>query len=336
MQRSSPSRTSDAPPATRRAALELLDREQANVRAAIDHALVVGEIDVAASLGSGMAWFWYVRGRFQEGREWLEKIERTGAAEDGIRAQLLNRLGILAEEQGDLEAATRALELSLELRRRNGDPPSIFATLNNLGLALTHLSRLDEAELAFRECLQIGAAGGLDTSTPYAGLGIVAFARGDLLGAAELLERAKGLSRPNDRRGLGVILVNLGSVLAALGETDRGWTCCDDALEIFEELGDPVGQALTLLNVAELLASTDSAKEALRILAASRAGLRELGFALDPFNEAQINRIDGLLREGLSPDELPMLGEIGARLDLSEAVATARSIRTTLLASTRR
>jgi predicted ATPase/serine/threonine protein kinase len=117
-----------------------LDLELENMRAAAASALA-GTADplIAVKLIVALSKFWILRGHVREGRRLVEAALALPAVQASPMGQAyaLYTGAILAENQGDHEAAARMLERCLALRRSLGNPVDTAATLSTL--ALTHL-----------------------------------------------------------------------------------------------------------------------------------------------------------------------------------------------------
>ena len=161
------------------------------------------------------------------------------------RAQMLVRIGYLDLADGDVEAARRAFEPALEMRRRLRDRRGVGLVLSGLAMASTVAGdheeaerlvgeardlfrragdrwglvnalwraadlgiarrRLDEAEAALRNALDVLAAARLDRWIGHtlAGLGELALLRGDPgLAARHFAEARQRYAVKDDRRGI--------------------------------------------------------------------------------------------------------------------------------------
>jgi tetratricopeptide (TPR) repeat protein len=123
-------------------------------------------------------------------------------------------LGALYQREGRLEEARASLDRALGLRP--GDLPALV----RLGRVEVDLGRLDEAERRFEAALGLTAAGGAGedagAAAALAGLGRVAFERGDPRRAIERLERALAL-----QPGATSLHHQLGLAYRAAGELER-------------------------------------------------------------------------------------------------------------------
>src|SRR5215207_4315472 len=86
--------------------LDLLEREQANLRSAIDWLRDEGQLEEALRLGGALWRFWWLRGDIDEGRYQLESLlAQAVTVEPAVRAKALNGAGVLAESRGDWDTA---------------------------------------------------------------------------------------------------------------------------------------------------------------------------------------------------------------------------------------
>lgn len=125
--------------------------------------------------------------------------EALGIIEDTIPRvrdpELLARFkfqrGTVLERLGRLSDAAESLTSALADFRQLGERSAISLTLNNLGLTLTHVGRLDEAEPYLREAFELGVElgdSGLDGTEHN--IGQLEFFRGDIPAALEWLQRS--------------------------------------------------------------------------------------------------------------------------------------------------
>jgi predicted ATPase len=117
--------------------LQRLEREYANLRAALEWALERGETELGVWFGGALAEFWYVSGHLSEGRRWLEAAlaSSSDAPPTPARAKALARAGWIAWEQGDYARSVALSQESLALSRELEDEAGAVAALSNLGWA---------------------------------------------------------------------------------------------------------------------------------------------------------------------------------------------------------
>ena len=112
-----------------------LERERDNLRAAMAWLLGRGELEEAARLGWALWLFWWVRGRFTEGRSWMEEaLAKRSAMPATARARALFVAGMMADGQADRRSAEPLIEESLRLFRDLGDKLGHGCALGSAGL----------------------------------------------------------------------------------------------------------------------------------------------------------------------------------------------------------
>jgi len=115
--------------------LQRLEREQDNMRAALHWAIEHSEVEFAQRMAGALQPFWFRRGRWSEGRRWLEDslaMESSSTLNQSIRANVLYGAGMLARFQGDFARARMLCEQSLALYRTLADQTGVLKTLAQL------------------------------------------------------------------------------------------------------------------------------------------------------------------------------------------------------------
>jgi predicted ATPase/DNA-binding CsgD family transcriptional regulator len=131
--------------------LQRLEREQDNIRAALHWAIEHSELEFAQRMAGALQPFWFRRGRWSEGRRWLEDslaMESGPALNQSIRANVLYGAGMLARFQGDFARARMLCEQSLALYRSLADQTGVLKTLAQL-CRITRFQVDQEAMKAF-------------------------------------------------------------------------------------------------------------------------------------------------------------------------------------------
>jgi predicted ATPase/DNA-binding XRE family transcriptional regulator len=266
------------------AALARLDRERANLYAALGWCVETGEATMAMRLAGALGLYWEVRGLIGEGRAWFERVlavadaqgavqERAGDAPASagttwrsLRARAVNGAGALAMWHGDYPAATVRLEEALAIRRELGDERAIAASVNNLG-----------------------------------GLALLV---GDYRRARALWEETLLLRvRVGEPRGVALAQLNCGIIAHRQGRSRqaRGWLVTAEAA--FETLGDQAMRALALAGRGEALRQRGAVADARAALTEGLALARSVGRAnaviLALSRLGELARLEGQVDEGL-------------------------------------
>ena len=146
---------------------ERLDREKDNSRSAL-YWLVENNVEAAAQLASGLFWFWHTYCYWREGREWYDRLLKSGMdAHDqksltpAMRAQVLYEAGWLAIDEMDTNQARSMSEQSLALYRNLGDKGGMAMALNTLGWIAYYLNEYSRARKLAEESLTLFREAGL-------------------------------------------------------------------------------------------------------------------------------------------------------------------------------
>ncbi len=136
---------------------EWLDRlaiEHSNLRAALRWALANQPTERGARLGIALWRFWYIRGYYDEGWQWLQRllslVEQTEQ-----RANLLYGQGQLARRRGASAEAADCFSASLALFRTLEDPRGIASALRGLGFIHYYRGEDEKARPLFEEALTL-------------------------------------------------------------------------------------------------------------------------------------------------------------------------------------
>jgi predicted ATPase len=164
--------------------MERLDREEANLRAALAWSKADSNaVQTGLRLVGALAFYWSLRDSVREGRTWLEgMLERTdGSDRSAARGQALLGAGWLAWAEGDYAAASPRAEEGLSIAREMGDKRGIGTVEWLLGLvrmgqrnSAAALPLLEESRTLFQE---LGDVSGEALSLYF--LGMAAYFSGD-------------------------------------------------------------------------------------------------------------------------------------------------------------
>ncbi|HEY8121861.1 MAG TPA: tetratricopeptide repeat protein [Myxococcota bacterium] len=283
--------------------LERLEREHDNLRAALTGALE-GRIPELALRLSGALWFyWYQRGYWTEGREWLERaLERDGSAPPRLRAQALYGVADLARHQDQTDEAFAACEDALALFRDSGDDAGVARVLSQQGYIHEVRGDTEEAARALAEALAVfRRVGDLERiSFTLVGLGALAHLAGDLTSARAHYEESLELGRKlGDANGTATALVNLGEVVQQQGDAERAAALYGESLALYARLGHLVAIAYCLEQIGSLDAHAGRPERAARLLGNAAALRSEIGAPIQAFNRRRYDEELATLRAAL-------------------------------------
>jgi predicted ATPase/DNA-binding SARP family transcriptional activator len=275
--------------------LERLEREEANLRAALDWIRERGDAEPGLRLVTALELYWFTRGRSREGCDQiLGVVALPGSARfPARRAEALNCVAFLARG-GDEALAYRASVESRSLARSAHDHKGEADALANLGYLAFQQGDLAEAQVLFGECLGINQA--LDNRQGIADalsfLSLIALERNDLETARRLSEEGLAIWEAlGDRQGTIWARNRLARILAGQGEDARAFDALVTSLAVAREIDFPKGISRVLDGLAHLALSRDAYHLATALATAAAAVREEAGLWLPVFEQTELSRL---------------------------------------------
>ncbi|WP_062993238.1 protein kinase domain-containing protein [Nocardia anaemiae] len=193
--------------------LARLDREQPNLRAALELSLSEDSADSADAglrTANALFGFWSFRGRYDEGRRWLDRaLANPDAGSIYDRVKALEAGVVMATAQQDLRSAASLLEQARALAEQDPTP-------------------MNQALIAYSD-------------------GMLALYRDDPARAVSFFERAVEAFSSNKRGYLYIsALMLLGWAFAAQGDIPRAIDCNEEILSITAECGESLYRSTAL------------------------------------------------------------------------------------------
>lgn len=224
------------------------------------------------------------------------------ARDDAAQADALSMLGEVYTALEDWERARASYEAAARLRHQAGDTRGEAEAACALSRALTGLGDFDEAKKSAQSALD--AAHTLsDTrleARALSALGHAHYFGEHLQEARRDLERAAALAPPDDVRTRAETLLELGWADSEAGELERAFARFNEALPLWEKLGDPAGQARTLTALGRALTFRGELQNALEH---HRRALRIADAAGDVETQAVAHNNIGYFHESLGQHE---------------------------------
>ncbi len=310
------------------AALDRLEQDHDDLRAAIGWALESGDLSTAVGLAGGLWRFWQKRGYLAEGLTQLERVLALAGpdAPDELRLVAHEAHGGLAYWLGDQERARASYQEVVDIRRRQGDPRALAQALYDLAFTYLFRAQLEEGEAILEE-----AGGLMERLGDELGLARVRWARANLewttgdpgrvpSARAYALMALETFEREDDR-----FMTAWATYTAALGslvEHDRpeARRLLTRSLRLFQEAGDVSGYTLVLDSVAALLDQEGDPRTAARLAGQVTTLEKTTGTGLNPLNRGYYDHHP----ERLAAD--PATADAyadGARMAVDDAVALA-------------
>lgn len=259
-----------------------LEAEHDNLRAALEYCRDLGDdCESGMRLAGTLAQFWYMRGFWSEGRDWVEGMLQQGHGQISKgHAKALFGAGILAWIQDDYRKARPLLEKSIVFWQELGDEEFYFVTLLVLGSVLGTMGEYESGKTILEECLEYFLrAGPLDSAVfCMAYLSRNAFEQEDYAAARTLSERCLALARDLDHHwGSAFALTQLSLVAEKEGDYYRALTVGNESLTVSYQISNPRGVARSQLVLALIACRQSQFVEAATYLKESGRLFQELG-----------------------------------------------------------
>ena len=262
--------------------LNRLETEHDNLRAALEWSLGNRKEEEGLRIAGGLWWFWYVRGYWSEGIDWLEKTA-TGAkdASATVRARALNGAGFLEGlSQFNVGRALELGEESLSLARETGDKEIIAVSLRILGFGTIAQRDYDRGRALLEESLSLSREVGDKWSVAFMLLvfGTGGLAQGDYGRRVELGEESLTLFREmGDKWGIAGSLLYLGNTALIEGNHERAVELIEESLSLSRQLGSKGSINWSLLYLGRVALFQGDYDRAVELLEENLTLSRELG-----------------------------------------------------------
>ncbi len=262
--------------------LDRLEREHANLRAAMEWTLETGQIETEVRLAGALWRFLYLSDYLGNGQPWIERavaLLRTSESmvPASIQANALNASAALAALRNEYPIALESTAESLQIFRRIGDRVGIATTLALHGAIARFQGDLAAAVVCGEESLalfrDLGNRWGIAVSLSF--LAAVAEQQGDYRRAEALRTEELAVRRELGHPwGIARILLDLGSLALRQDDPERANALLLNGLALRRDMGDRSGIAVAVEKLASVAAVRGAAEQAAR-LSGMAAALRE-------------------------------------------------------------
>ncbi|HEX8683161.1 MAG TPA: tetratricopeptide repeat protein, partial [Ardenticatenaceae bacterium] len=262
--------------------LKRLEAEYDNLRGALEWSLTETDApELALHLSRLLFWYWYFRGRFEEGRNWLTRAldHDKQAAPTMARAVALYCAGTLAWFTGEAQEAHDYLQASVAISRHLGEKWVLAMCLGILGVDAVRRYGYDRAQALHAESIglltEIGAKWSLGWA--YFWQGLSAGRANDPAGRAALEQSVAIWREVRDPWALAVAEMGLAEAAYHTGDYEAARASLDDVLPTFREMGDKWLMAHSLMMLGGVALSHGNHEHAEALYAESLALRRDLG-----------------------------------------------------------
>ncbi len=315
------------------AALDRLEAEHDNLDTALTWSLETG---AAAPAGDGeravlglrlvqaLTAFWHQHGHATEGRRWLQRAMGLASAPSGEPlARVAHGLGMMLEQQGELEDAIPLFERSLAICRELGNRDRQANELNSLGITHGYIGNLDTARSMLDESIAISREIGSDfrLAAALTNLGILETSAGNLDRATQVLKEALALDqKQGDLLGLAMDRHALMMVSLRAGRTREARDLLSATLDFAASSGNTEILAATLELSACVAAELGNGLRAARLAGAAEAVRRLAGMPIVEFDAVRLERFLAPARAAVARREWDAELAVGRALTQQQAV----------------
>jgi len=298
--------------------------EHDNLRAALGGALAHGDIEPALRLCAALYRFWANDGRYEEGRQWLERvIERAPPVASVPRGHALIGLGVMLFFQGDYQAAAATWEHALRVFHDVSDVRGTAYAHGNLGLVADATGDYPRALAEYEAALELFRQ--LDDRTYISFMthnsGLIAYFQGDYQRARALF--TESLSMVEDENSRALTLGNLSLVALAEGRLDQALALQRDAFANWRHVTNLPWLPRGLEHFALIAIASGDPAHGARLFGAAATERARIGGS-QPDNDRAINeRAIAQAQAALGEDAFSRLWADGETLSLPDAVALA-------------
>jgi predicted ATPase/DNA-binding SARP family transcriptional activator len=229
------------------AALDQMDAEKPNFRAALDAAGQLADPVSALRIAGALGRYAYLRGHYAEVRRWLDVAVAFAAAgssvaepHDALRARALFGSGRLAHLQCDYGPAVERLDAALALYQALADSAGTAATLQALGSVAREQGEYARSAQLHAAGLELARAVGDKRAEASARgyLGFASWLQGDMARAeAECRVALSDFRNLGDAEGIAWSLLSLGVIARCGGDLPGSAAFLEESLALAESIG---------------------------------------------------------------------------------------------------
>lgn len=237
--------------------LAQLERDHANVRAALEWAAANAQVEIGFRLLSELWRFWWLHGYLNDGIGWFTRflaLRKTTRADvpSELYGKVLRGHVVLLSAMGSYDEALASCTEAIALQRGLGDDVGLGASLTSLGVICQFRGEYARAEEAHGESLAIRTRIGDDAgvATSLSNLSSVAYSQNDLARAAELGGDSVAIYRRlGHKSGLAHALTKLGLVASSEHEYRRAEEFFNESLRVQRAIGNTGSIMYSLVNL---------------------------------------------------------------------------------------
>jgi predicted ATPase/class 3 adenylate cyclase len=302
-----------------------LDREDRNLRAAIDFALANDEPDLGLRI-LGACWRWFQqRGRLREARAPLgQLLARPSRGDVRVRIAGLAAAGGLAYWMNDFPAARAAYEERIALAATTGDPILLADAHYDIGFLSMVAQEGELLRHHEQTALDLYTAAGHEAGVIRArqALVLAVFLAGEYETARDLENQNLAAFRgAGSHFQIADSMTLLSAIHWRLGEPASSWTRMTDGLRFFGEIDSASGLARVLGMAAIIQLSVGDPELGARVAGATYRLVRDKGVMLAPVKVLHLPDPADLAAERFGAERAAELLAEGEAIPIAEVIA---------------
>lgn len=308
--------------------LERVEREHDNLRAALEWSRSEeGGTETALRLTGALYWFWFLRGHWSDGRQWLEvALARSRDTPSFALSKIFRGAAHLAWRQGDYGRATALCQEGLVICRDVGDQEGNARLLSFLGTLMVFAGDYVRATGPLNESLGLCEVLGNKWigSANYVWLAVAARYQNDYASATAFAEKSLAYAKDSgDRWRIARALRILGILALHQGDFERAAGCHKESLILSREMGDRLGVQEGLEGLAGVVTARGNYEQAARLFGAAEALRIALGLHRPPLDQTEYARRVASTRTALKPAGFAAAWAHGAEMTPEQAIEYA-------------
>jgi len=310
-----------------KAGLARLNADYDNIRAVLGWTSKT-DVEMGLGLAGAMCRFWYMRGYWEEGRQWLDTMLSAPDAHDFTtpRVKALNEAALLAGKRDDLAASRSFAEEALALSRVTGDRCETASALNCLAIVAGKESDFALARSFLEESLairrELGDRGPIVAT--LTNVGIVAYRQGEYEAARSLFDETLATSREvGDKHRIAAALLNRADIARRMGDLVLARSLVEEALALAKDMDDRTLTPHALNALGDLAGRQGNYAGARALLTEALAVSRALGdrrLITDQLLSLSVVADEDATARSLLEESLGISRETGDRLATAEAL----------------
>jgi predicted ATPase len=311
--------------AGKRPALDRLELEHDNLRAALTWATSARRVETGLRLGTALWRFWQMRGYIDEGLDRLRAILAMPECADYAEARLaaLDAAGGLAYWRADYDASRDYYTEALDVRRSTGDPRAVAESLYNLSFTHAFTGQPETGRRLADEARAMFDAAGDKPGVAKSlwALSNLAYTAGSVKEAREFATKAlETFEALGDAFMTGWAIYTVGLADMIEGDKPAAARRFREALAIFDESADVSGYTLVIDSMSALALITGDRQRAARLAGGVATLERTTGTGLNTANRKFVDFDPAPLRTDADTADAFAAGE---RMAVHEIVAYA-------------